>query len=637
MNQDEINELAAAIIKHRRDYYNGCPTISDAAFDHLVDILARSVPNHYAVTSVGSPVEANTEWRKARHEIPMGSLDKVNTPEEFREWASDIFSANTSIFFTEKLDGASIELIYNEGELVQALTRGDGTEGEDIVRNVVKMSGVRRFIPDFTGSLRGEIILRKSQLNKHFKDLANPRNAATGIARRINGEGCEHLDILYYQVLGNAEDLGGDFKSEFLQFKFIEDTLKLKTPVYEAFAGKNIDEICAFVIQKWEEYHRLREERDYDIDGLVIRVNDLAVQIELGDKDMRPKGAKAFKFRNENALSRITDVLWQTGNAGTITPVAEIDPVQLLGVTVTRASLYNIAYINELKLDVGAKVLVCRANDVIPRIEEVVKGTGTVLKAPNKCPTCLGPVDLRGEKLMCVSVDTCPAQKVGRLINWVSSLNILEWGEALLTRLVESGKVKNISDLYRLSIEDLMNLERMGEKSAKKCHQLLWARNPIPLEIFLGSLSIPLIAVSTIKMVMEAGFDNLDSILTAPKDELMKVKGLGPSKTESLFNGLRHNRGIILDLLDLGVKIENKIIGPLNGMSFQFTGTMKNKRAALEKIVVEKGGQVKSVGKGLTYLVIDNPSSGTSKAVAARKLGIKLISEDDFLGMCKGG
>lgn len=631
-----VDVLAKEIVKHRSLYYNHQPAISDASFDLLCDELRGLDPEHEALVSVGAPVDS--KWKKAAHEIPMGSLDKVNTPEEFTDWATKTFKPSNSVFITEKLDGCSIELIYDNGKFVQAITRGDGLIGEDITRNVIKMEGVKSKLFDFTGSLRGEIILKRSKMEKYFPDLANLRNAASGIAKREDGEDVEHLSVLFYQIIGNTERFTlGDFRSEFFQFKFIEETFGLATPFYEAFATNenNINTLCQYVNKRWDEYHKIRGERDYDIDGLVVRINDLSDQYELGDKHMRPQGAKAFKFRRVEAKTKVEAIPCQTGNSGRITPVGEVTTVNLMGTNVSRASLYNFAYINELGIDVGAEILICKAGDVIPRIEEVIKGTGTVFKPPKKCPVCEGPTEMRGENLMCISTDTCPAQKIGRLKNWINSLNVLEWGEALLERLVESKKVSNIVDLYKLSVEDLASLERMGDKSATKCHNILWSHNELPLEVFLGALSIPMIGSSMITMVMNAGYDTLDKITSASVDDLMKIKGLGPRKSESLYNGLRRNRKIIEGLLSAGIKIKKIITGHLTGLSFAFTGTMVNKRKTLEGLVINNGGQLKNVGKELSFLVTDDVNSNTGKAVAARRLGTKLISEEEFLNMSK--
>jgi DNA ligase (NAD+) len=362
----------------------------------------------------------------------------------------------------------------------------------------------------------------------------------------------------------------------------------------------------------------------------------MAKQIALGEKDLRPKGAIAFKFDNEARESTIRDIIWQVGNSGRITPVAVVDPVQLVGATVTRASIYNMSYIEELKLDIGATVLVARANDVIPRIEELIKGTGKVAKAPTHCPTCGGFTKMDGENLTCTNTEHCHAQIVGRIKNWIKELNLLEWGDTLVEKLVEAKKVKTVADLYLLKVDDIANLDRLGEKTAKKVLEILHSNKEVALEVFLGALSIPMIGQSTIKTIMNAGCDTLERFGQLGAAEFETVPGVGPTKAKFLADGLRHNQQLILDILANGVKIKDKIVGSLSGSSVCFTGSMKNKRPVLEKMAADAGADVKgSVGKGLTYLVIADPNSTSSKAQAARKLGTKLISEEDFLDLVK--
>lgn len=623
MTNNRIRELETKIFQARNDYYNGTPTVSDKIFDAWVDELRLLDPTSKAVTAIGSPV-APSEWKKAKHQIPMGSLDKVNIPDELSKWAKDMANGE-KLFVTEKLDGLSIEVIYEHGSLVQGITRGDGETGEDITVNVAKMSGVHSHLKHkFTGSLRGEIIMKKSIHKKHFADKANPRNAASGTSKRLDGVGVEHLDILFYQVLGDV-----DFKTEAKQFNWLEQQ-GLNTPNFWTFND------ASEVNTHWRQYQdKERDKLDYDIDGLVIRINDMAKQIALGEKDLRPKGAIAFKFDNEARESVIRDIIWQVGNSGRITPVAVVDPVQLVGATVTRASIYNMSYIEELKLDIGAAVLVARANDVIPRIEELVKGTGKVAKPPTSCPECNGVTRMDGENLVCTNTDYCRAQIIGRIKNWIKELNLLEWGDTLVEKLVDAKLVNDIADLYMLKVDDIANLDRLGEKTAKKVLDILEANKVIPLEVFLGALSIPMIGQSTIKAIMNEGCDTLERFGQLGAAQFEQVPGVGPTKAKFLADGLRHNQGLILRLMN-HVKIKDKVIGTLTGKSVCFTGSMKNKRPVLEKMAADAGADVKSsVGKGLTYLIIADPNSTSSKAVAARKLGTKLISEDDFLDLVK--
>jgi DNA ligase (NAD+) len=355
---DRIKELEAKIYRARDDYYNGQSQVSDKVYDAWVDELRLLDPTNKAVTAIGSPV-APSEWKKAKHQIPMGSLDKVNTTGELTQWVTN-HADNETLFVTEKLDGLSIEVIYENGSLVQGITRGDGDIGEDITVNVAKMGGVRSHLSHkFTGSLRGEIIMFKSIYKQWFPEKANPRNAASGISKRLDGQGVDKLHILFYQVLGDV-----DFKTEEEQFKWLAKQ-NLDTPNYWIFSDED------GVNNHWREYQdKYRDKLDYDIDGLVVRVNDMAKQIALGEKDLRPKGAIAFKFDNETRETIINDVIWEVGATGRITPVAILQPVIVCGAEISRASLHNVGYFQSLKLFKGCRVLVSRRNDVIPYIEE---------------------------------------------------------------------------------------------------------------------------------------------------------------------------------------------------------------------------------------------------------------------------
>lgn len=631
MSKQRIDELADEMLRAKYTYYNiPLPgnmqplVLSDKAYDAKERELKDLDPHHWVLKIVGAPV-VQSEWKKAKHQIPMGSLDKVNLPTELTQWVEGT-NYGGKLLITEKLDGLSIEVIYENGQLVQAITRGDGDVGEDVTANVVRMGGVKQTLSDkFTGSLRGEIIMKKSVHLAHFADKANPRNAASGTCKRLDGVGVDKLDIFFYQALGDV-----DFGAEQAQFVWLVNN-GLTTPNW--WVVKTDEDVNKF----WRDYQDTKRDKlDYDIDGLVIRVDRLDAQIALGEKDLRPKGAIAFKFDNEARESILRDIIWQVGNSGRITPVAVVDPVQLVGATVTRASIYNLSYIQDLGIDIGATVLVARANDVIPRIEEVIKGTGKTAKGPRNCPECDSKTEMQGEHLVCTNPDTCPAQIKGRIKNWIKELNLLEWGDTLVEKLVDSGKVNNVSDLYLLKVSDIANLDRLGEKTAKKCLDILDANREVSLEVFLGGMSIPMIGQSTIKAIMNEGCDTLEKFGQLGAKEFGQVPGVGPTKAQSLADGLRKYQDVIRSLIKNGVKIKDRVQGKLTGKSVCFTGAMQNKRPVLEKMAADAGGDVKSgVGKGLTFLVIADPNSTSSKAVAARKLGTTLISEDEFLDMVK--
>lgn len=628
VSSNRVVELEGLIQQARHTYYNtDNPRVADEVYDAWVDELSTLKHDSVAVTQIGA--EPVSEWVKVSHSIPMGSLSKINSLEELTAW---VMSTGTSKFapllVTEKLDGISVAVDYVKGAFERAATRGDGLTGEDITVNVARMQGIprRRVSGGFTGTLRGEIVLTRTAHAKHFPEYANPRNAASGIAKRYDGHGSEHLTVMFYQVAD-----GEDFKTEGEQFTWLGEK-GFKTPNWYVTA---MTPGIRTPHDLWLDYQQFkRAELDYEIDGLVVRVNDLAEQLALGEVDSRPKGAVAFKFAPMTRESTLRRIDWQVGASGRITPVAIFDPVRVLGAEITNASLYNVAYINTLGVDVGAIILIARAQDVIPRVAAVRKPTGTVAAPPLSCPCCEGATQMDGEYLVCTNALECPAQAVGRIKRYVAVLDVKEWGETLIEKLVEMALVSDVADLYKLSEAQLVEVDGMGEKSAAKVVKTLRARRKVPLETLLGALSIPLCGPSTIKLAMAAGFDTLESLRAASIEQLVAVEGLGPARARNLRTWLDDHYGLVEKLLLLGVKIEDRQHGNLSGMSVCFTGSSARPRAELEHLVRRAGGDVKtSVGKKLTYLVMADPTSTSSKAQAARKNGTTCVSEDELLRM----
>ncbi len=620
-----IAELERDLPIWRNAYYNGVPMIPDDVYDARKDELAELKSTSPAVTAIGAPPPEVSEWKKVRHTVGMGSLDKCSTLEELTKWVLDCGGFKQRLIVTEKLDGMSIHVHYESGAFTQAVTRGDGSIGEDISVNVAKMRGVPGRLPkSFTGSVRGEIIVKKSDFAVHFvNDYENTRQAAGGISKRYDGRGCNLLSVLFYQV---AE--GKDFETEASQFEWLEE-MGFRVPnwyVTMMVPGIKTPQ------DLWVDYQQTkRAELDYEIDGLVVRLDNLTEQIALGEKNGCPKGAIAFKFAPVTRESVIREIQNQTGGMGTITPVAVFDPIRLLGVTVTYASLYNWRYIRELGIDVGASILVARANDVIPRVVRVTKSTGTVAEPPEICPSCGTKTEFDGEHLICPNESECPAQNVGRLKRYVKSLGIKEWGDILIEKLVELELVKTVPDLYRLTETQLSGLDRMGKKSAQNVIRTLWACNPIPLEDLLGSLSIPLCAKTTLKLAVDAGYDTLDKLASVTPTQLSVIDGFGPVKAAALTTWLDRHLELLDDLLELGVQVKPRIKGNLTGKSFCFTGTFSRRKEELENLAKALGADVKnSVSKKLTYLVMAEANSTSSKAQAARKNGTICLSEDEF-------
>ncbi len=626
-----VADLVEQLERSRHAYYLGAPLISDAAFDALEDELRGLAPGHPALARIGA-APTSKEWEKARHRLPMGSLNKVTTEAEFDEWlarceallAKDgLGGIAKELFVTEKLDGLSVELVYGGGLFQDGLTRGDGEVGERITANVRRMRGVPNHIREMGSlSVRGEIILRISDRAAHFADYASTRNAAAGTARRLDGAGCEHLTVLVYDVSDELE-----FSSEAEKLVFLRN-LGFATPA--GFVG-NAEAVQAL-------YREYNEERrgalDYEIDGLVVRANSVTAQVQLGELNRRPRGATAFKFPSPAKLTTVTAIVWDTGPSGRVTPVAEVAGVELVGAMVRRASLHNAANVRRLGIGVGDEVMVSRRNDVIPYVEEVVSSAGTPVTPPRDCGVCGSALRQEGEYLLCRE-DSCAARVEGRIRTWVDAVGALEWGDKLVHALVANGLVREPADLYRLTVDDLVKLERQGKKSAENALKQLRSRLPLRLPTFLAALGIEGFSTQTARLLVSAGYHDLGRLLAADATALAAIGGLGELKARRIVDGLLA-RGPELERLreaNLG-PVASEVAGPLDGKSFCMTGKQRRPRKELDALIEDNGGRLLSgVTKELDYLIIDDPDSTSSKAEKARKYGTRLIREEDLLAM----
>jgi DNA ligase (NAD+) len=628
-----IAELAKLLRKYKDAYYNGTPLVSDAAYDALEDELRELDPSHPVVASVGAPAQKQTAWEKARHAIPMGSLNKAVDDDEFRQWADrcnelgkkqKLKSITDDLFVTEKLDGLSLAVTYDKGKLADAITRGDGQVGERIVSNARRMKGVPAQLKGKQSvTVRGEIILKLSDMKKAFPDAANPRNQASGTSKRLDGAGCEHLTVMFYDLDGIDAD------NEEKKFDILQE-LGFVVPNFKAcdFDG-------ALAIHK--EYSKTRRAKlDYEIDGLVIRANDVHVQHMLGELNNRPRAAIAFKFASQAKVTTLLDIVWETGSSGRVSPVAVVKPVVLAGATVQRASLHNAGMIAELDIGIGDEILVSRRNDVIPYVEEVVTKKGKTAKPPAKCPTCSVGLEKVGEYLACRN-RKCQALVEGRIENWIDALGVLEWGDKLINQLVEAKLVSEPADLYKLKPEQIAKLERRGMVIAKKVLDNLRAQLPLTLPKFLAALGIENFGLQTAKAIVNAGFDTIDKVQKATLAELAGIPGVGPSKGKAAFDGIKERKAEIARLIAVGVEPVTKTkAGALLGKTFCFTGALSKPRKELEQLVEDNGGTLLSgVTKELNYLVMADPNSGSSKSQKARQYGTQCIDEAGFFALIK--
>ncbi|MBX3229024.1 MAG: NAD-dependent DNA ligase LigA [Labilithrix sp.] len=631
---DRVTELEGLVKKYKDAYYNGQPLVSDAAYDELEDELRRLAPDSAALKSIGAPAPAGGEWPKARHAIPMGSLNKAVNEAELRQWAercdklgaeAGLAPITTSLLVTEKLDGLSLAVNYVDGRIAEAITRGDGHVGENITPNARRMQGVPSRLPEkLTVSIRGEIILKLSDVKRGFPGyVATPRNKAAGTSKRFDGEGCQYLTVMFYDLEGGPKEYATEEEK------------------YEALSALGLI-VPWFTVTDLEGALRVHQDYvaskrgalDYEIDGLVVRANDLRSQHLLGELGDRPRAAVAFKFPSLAKNSKVVAITWETGPSGRVTPIAQVEPVDIGGAIVQNVSLHNTSNVERLGVGVGDEVLVSRRNDVIPYLEEVVVKHGTVATPPEACVSCKQPLTRRGEYLQCTNKE-CFAIVTGRLRRWVGVQDILEWGEKLIVQLVEAGLVKEPADLYRLTVEQIAGLERRGELSAKKIVANLHARLPLTLPVFLASLGMEDFAFETAKLLVANGYDTLEKLFEAKEEEIAGLKGMGEIKAKSVVAGLAARRDEIGRLRAAGIEpVPPKTGGGLYGRSFCFTGTLPRPRKEYEELVEKHGGTLLAgVTKDLDFLVLADPGSGSTKAEKAKKYGTACIDADQFMAL----
>jgi len=633
-----VAELEATIRKHRHLYYNEPwnVEISDGEFDALVDTLKDLAPDSSVLEEIGAPLPLGTKFK---HKFPMVSLEKVNSLEEFEKWVglNNASLPNDSQFvdlaLSLKLDGVSFSIIYKDGKFVRASTRGDGFEGEIISEHIKKMQNFKETLPNpYPGliELRGEMILTKDLFQKHFADkMKNARNAVSGITKRHDLVGCEHIKLLYFEIIGPY------FARESDKIKYLKEKFGLEAvPTWPVTVDKVKKVVPEFIAK--------REGLPYEIDGLVLKVDLLEIAKKLNggriETGHNPKSQVAFKFESEKKVTTLIGIEWGLGARGHVTPVALLKPTEFFGVTVQRASLSNIAEIERLGVKINDEVLVERANDVIPKVLKVLKqGKDRHLEMPTNCPECDSVLVVGDKFLDCINQD-CLGKSAGAIKTWAANLNIKDFGTKLITAIVEKGLVNSISDLYNLKTIDLTeNIDRFREKSAKKVLKNLHAKKEMPLHIFLGSIGIKDCSRSTFRLLVESGIDTLDKMLEIKVIDLLNIKGIAEKTAIALVEGLKRHKDEIVKLSEILTIIEGheEKGGALEGKTFQVTGTLPIGRKDWVALVEQNGGAVKSVSKNLEYLVTNNPSSGSSKIKKAEKLGIKVISYTEFMGMLK--
>jgi DNA ligase (NAD+) len=656
-NSDE-EQLAAHVAQLRHQieeanyqyYVQDNPTLTDAEYDHMMIELQRIEHEHPELQTPDSPTQRVgagpvQDVPQHRHPVPMLSLANARSEEELLAWhkrALNILPNATFEYVCElKIDGLAMALTYEHGKLTLGASRGDGLIGEDWTPNVRTVRSIPQklrgeHIPDKV-EIRGEIYMSiKSfeKLNESMTDdrlFANPRNAAAGSLRQKDPRitASRHLDFFGYQI-GYMQ--GMDFHSQWEALELIREWGFHVNPNIQL--AKNLDEVMEYC-KKWEKE---RFNLPYEIDGVVIKINDLAQQQELGAVARDPRWAIAFKYPPTQVATKLLDIRVNIGRTGSVNPWALLEPVNIRGVTVSRASLHNEGDIQRKDLRIGDWVLVQRAGEVIPQVVKPVierrTGSEEVYHLPERCPICDTPIVRSEDEAMAYCPNTqCPARNLESFIHFVSkaAMDIDTIGERMCAQLVEAGYLKSVADFYTLSREQLLALEGVKEKSADNMLKGIEASKQRPLWRLMCCLNIRYVGEKTAQILAQA-FGSMDALLAASEQEIIGIAGIGPVIGKSVYAWLQdeQNRALIERLKQLGVNMteEQKTVeGPLAGQTFLLTGRLSNMtRPAAEEALLRLGGTIASgVSKNLSHLIVGEDAG--SKLAKAQKAGVPIHDE----------
>ncbi len=657
--QKKIDALRDKIRHHEYRYYVlDDPEISDAEFDKLMEQLKSVEAEHPDLITPDSPTQRvggkpREGFLKVRHSSPMLSLDNTYSEDELRAWerrVHELSGRNDVEYVCElKLDGMSMALRYSDAQLERGITRGDGSMGEDVTSNVRTVRSVPLSISkeklkkaglpsEF--EVRGELLMPLSGFKKMNEErerqglskFANPRNAAAGTVRQLEPSitAQRRLDFFGYSLLTNGRTLL-DRHSETLNAL---EAAGFKVNLSRKLA-KNMEEVWAF-IQQWEGK---RDSLPYEIDGIVVKVDRRSLQEELGYTGKAPRWAIAYKYAARGGTTKVEDIIVQVGRTGKLTPVAMLRPVPIGGTTVSRATLHNMDEIERLGVKIGDWVEVERGGDVIPKVVRVIddkdhpRGHKT-FHMPETCPVCDGKVvRTPGEAdHRCVNAN-CPAKLRESILHFAarSVMNIDGMGDALVNQLTERRLVSNVADIYRITKDDLLKLERMGDKSAQNVLNEIEASKKLPLERVIYGLGIRFVGERTAEFLAEH-FGSLDAIMKASEEELEQVNEVGPRIAQSIVEFFQEprNRELVEQFRKAGLTLKGKKKERgtrLAGQTFVLTGTLANySRDQAKKMIEDAGGRVASSVSNKTDYVIAGTDAG-SKLDKARELGVKVVDE----------
>lgn len=650
--KEELEQLKKQIEYHNNRYYNlDSPEISDYDYDMLYARL-KELEKELGVSAF-SPTQkiggvASSSFAPVQHLTPMLSLDNSYNAEDILAWharcAKTLGRDDFEMIVESKIDGVSCSLKYQDGILVQGSTRGDGKIGEDITQNLKNIKDIpRKLSKSVQGILeiRGEVFLDKkdfvalneTQLDKDLPPFANARNAAAGSIRQKDPLITKSRPLRFF-----AHSYGSGIKNISSFSGFIEECKNFGfqvSPVRYTF--NNINQVINF----YNDFKEKLKELPFDADGLVVKINDFKYQQELGQTAKSPRWAVAFKYPAEQVKTKVKDIIFSVGRTGIITPVASLEPVACAGVIISSATLHNFDEIKRLGVQVGSEVIIERAGEVIPKVVKVISNANTAEDIiPTLCPVCASPV-YRDEEAVAYRCPNpaCPAQIKGSLEHFVSrdAMDIEGFGTSVINQLVDARRITSYSDIYSLTIFDLLNLELFGDKKTDNLLKAIEKSKNAALDKFIFALGIRHVGSKTAE-ILARHFQNIENLKNATLEDLQKISEIGPVVATSIFNFFKTPK-VLKDLENLnraGLVLkapEANKSAILEGKTFVFTGELQTlTRNQAQDLAKQNGAKVSSSVSSKTYAVVAGADAG-SKLTKARELGIKIMTEQEFLSL----
>jgi DNA ligase (NAD+) len=622
MTNTRVHELEKLILYHKERYYTGQAEISDEKYDLLEEELKRLDSCNPVLSIVG--FKQDEHLGKVSHQKRMLSLDKTYSEEDLMKWIGK--EPVISIF---KIDGSSCSLLYENGHLIMAKTRGDGQLGENITKKAIFIGDIPKGVEDKSSfEVRGEIYCTEAQfihLSAEMKGLklevpTSQRNIVAGLlGRKENVQLARFLNFKAFDLISEEK-----YSKEHQKLDHLKE-LGFNTPDYEIHKGPRDIEA------KIKEAKDFMGQGDYLIDGLVFVYDDLRLHVELGETSHHPRYKIAFKFAGDTKITMINDIEWGVSRNGKLTPVALVDPVELSGAMIGRVTLHNFGMVRNFELKSGDQIEIIRSGEVIPKFLGVTEKSKGKFNYPQNCPSCTTELKIEDIWLYCPN-DLCPSRVKEEILNYVHKAGIDDISDKRLEEMIAKRLVKHIPDLYRLKIENLLLLDKVKEKLATKMYENIQKSKGPTLSQFISAIGVEGVSLAKSEKIIAQGYNTIEKVIALSLENMMNIEGFAEKSSTDFLNSLEQKRALIEELLAMGVKVRPDEIstgeGPLTGLKFCITGELSSPRAEIEKLIKRNGGVlVGSVSKNTSYLLTNEEKSSSSKFVKAKSLGVQVINE----------